>query len=419
MRVIVLAWGTHGDIQPYVALACGLQSAGWEVRFAAPAMFREFVAAHGLEYWELPGDPRRIVANQVTNTRLETSNPLRAMRHIVGIFTPLIKPMLTHALRAAKDCDFIIYSPFVWAGAHIAEALSIPCVLALLCPLYPTADFPNPMTLPKGSLGSLLNRATHAMSLKWTWQPYHGEINRLRGSVLGLAPTRTAGSMYGAIGQHLPHLMGYSSSVLPQPADWPASVHVTGYWFTPELQWQPPEKLLRFVADGSPPVYIGFGSMGGDAQHDTSVVLKTLEMVGQRAVIARGWGGLNPESLPYSVLMVDFVPHEWLFPRVNAVVHHGGSGTVAAAVRAGVPQVVVPFVAEQPFWAHRLHKLGVSPVPIPHRAFSIDRFTSALRQVINDPAMCHRATALGEQICGEAGVERAVGVIKQLAADQS
>lgn len=419
MRVIVLAWGTHGDIQPYVALALGLQSAGWEVRFAAPAMFREFVAAYGLEYWELPGDPRQIVANPITNTRLETSNPFHAMRHITGIFTPLIKPMLMHALRAAQDCDFIIYSPFVWAAAHLAEALSIPCALALLCPLYPTADFPNPMTVPKGSVGSLLNRATHAMSLQLTWQPYQGEINRLRRSVLGLAPSRTAGSMYGSIEQYVHHLMGYSSLVVPKPVDWPASVHVTGYWFTPEVQWEPPEKLLRFLTDGPAPVYVGFGSMGGDAQHDTSVVLKTLELLGQRAVIARGWGGLNPESLPDSVLMVDFVPHAWLFPRVKAVVHHGGSGTVAAALRAGVPQVVVPFVAEQPFWGHRLHKLGVSPAPLPHRMFSIDRFTSVLRRVINDPVMCQRAAALREQICAEAGVARAVGVIEQLAADRS
>ncbi|MBA3470565.1 MAG: glycosyltransferase family 1 protein [Herpetosiphonaceae bacterium] len=417
MRLTLLTWGTRGDIQPYVALGTGLQAAGHTVRLAAPALFKDMVIEHGLEFFPLAGDPRQMIANETTNTRLETRNPLQAMRHITQLFAPLIEPMLDDGLKACAGADAIIYGPFVWAGAHIAEALDVPCMLAVLCPLYPTSAFPNPMTVPNSSLGGLLNRSTHTMSLKWTWFPYQREINRLRHSRLGLRPLRFAGSMYGACEKRLPQLMGYSAHVMPKPSDWPEWVHVTGYWFLPPAPaWRPPAKLVAFLEDGPPPLYIGFGSMhSANAEHDTTVVLKSLAALKQRAILTSGWGGLRPSDLSDQVFMVDAVPHDWLFPQMRALVHHGGGGTVGAGLCAGVPSVIVPFLAEQPFWGHRLHTLGVSPPVIPHQQLSVGALTAALKKVIHDERMQQRVAALGEQIRAEDGIHSATTIIEEQA----
>lgn len=416
MELTLLTWGTRGDIQPYVALGAGLKALGHRVRLAAPELFKSMVEAHGLKFFPLTGDPRHMIANEAANTRLETRNPMRAMKHITQLFTPLIEPILADGLRACEGSDAIIYGPFVWAGAHIAEALNIPCMLALLCPLYPTSAFPNPMTVPSGSLGGFMNRSTHAMSLKWTWFPYQRQINRLRRERLGLPALQLAGAMYGGYHErNIPHLMGYSPQIMPKPRDWPEWLHVTGYWFLPpDLGWQPPAQLLQFLDDGPPPVYIGFGSMHSDtAEHDTSVVLQTLTRLKQRAILTSGWGGLKPSDMPDHIYMTDAVPHEWLFPRMQAVVHHGGGGTVAAALRAGVPAVTVPFLAEQPFWGHRLHALGVSPPPIPHRSLSVTALTSALKKAITDESIQKRVATLRDRILAEDGVRNAATVIER------
>ena len=166
-----------------------------------------------------------------------------------------------------------------------------------------------------------------------------------------------------------PILYGYSPAVIPPPADWGADIHVTGYWFLdPAEDWTPDAALTDFLAAGPPPVYVGFGSMSSrNPEATANLILDALARTGQRGIIHAGWGGLQRTDLPASVMMVDGVPFAWLFPRVAAVVHHGGAGTTSAGLRAGVPSVVVPFFGDQPFWAQRVADLGVGPAPIPRR----------------------------------------------------
>jgi sterol 3beta-glucosyltransferase len=165
-------------------------------------------------------------------------------------------------------------------------------------------------------------------------------------------------------------LYAYSSQVLPVPADYPPHVHVTGYWFLDQInQWQPPSDLVGFLEAGTPPVYVGFGSMSGTkAQEHANIVLEALAQTGQRGLLASGWGGLKATDLPGNIFMLEQAPHEWLFPQVSAVVHHGGAGTTAAGLRAGKPTVIVPLIADQPFWGNVIYRLGVGPQPIPQKS---------------------------------------------------
>jgi len=210
-----------------------------------------------------------------------------------------------------------------------------------------------------------------------------------------------------------PILYGFSPAVVPTPTDWPAFVHPTGYWFLDAPRdWRPPVALSAFLAAGPPPVYVGFGSMRNrQPQVVTALVVEALERAGQRGVLHSGWDGLAELRLPETIFPVDSIPHDWLFPRMAAIVHHGGAGTTAAALRAGRPAVVVPFFADQPFWARRVYELGVGPYPLPRARLTAARLADAITAAVYDPTMLERAVALGERLRAEDGVSEAVRVL--------
>jgi UDP:flavonoid glycosyltransferase YjiC (YdhE family) len=211
-------------------------------------------------------------------------------------------------------------------------------------------------------------------------------------------------------------LYGYSRHVWPPPGGWDATNHVTGYWFLDaHADWLPPQDLLEFLDAGDPPVYVGFGSMGNrNPAEAAEITLQALQRAGQRGVLAAGWGGLSPAELPESVYMTSSIPHNWLFPRMAAVVHHGGAGTTAAGLRAGIPSIVVPFMGDQPCWGQRVAALGVGPRPIPRRKLTVEALAAAIGQAIHDSQMRQRARQLGENIRDEHGVANAVAIVRKL-----
>jgi len=244
------------------------------------------------------------------------------------------------------------------------------------------------------------------------WWTYGKVINRFRRETLGLPPQTAREN--AADWQSLPVLLGYSPSVVPPPADWPSNVHTTGYWFLDDdAGWTPPARLLDFLAAGEPPVCIGFGSMGGRERGAWQrLLMEAIAKSGRRAIMLAGWAGLAGGDLPDSVLELEAAPHGWLFPRMAAVVHHGGAGTTAAAFRASVPQVVVPHLADQPFWGKRVQRLGVGPRPIPRPKLTLNNLSAAMRAAATDAGMQRRAADLSELVRGEDGVSAAVGLIE-------
>jgi sterol 3beta-glucosyltransferase len=192
----------------------------------------------------------------------------------------------------------------------------------------------------------------------------------------------------------------------------------TGYWFLDRSpDWRPPAALVDFLDGGEPPVYVGFGSIPtGDPAAKARVVLEAL--AGRRAVLASGWGGLVATDLPANVLQIDQAPHDWLFPRMRAVVHHGGAGTTAAGLRAGKPAVVCPFFGDQPFWGERLRALGVAPAPVPQHRLDAGKLGAAIRRAVDDDALQARAAELADAIRSEDGVATAVAILEELGRDR-
>ena len=275
-----------------------------------------------------------------------------------------------------------------------------------MIPITPTREFASPF-LPPGRVPGFLNRLSQALVNQLLWRAFRRQTNRARETVFGLPPRRS-------LWQGHPMLYGISPQLLPAPQDWPANAHVCGQWTRPSTAWLAPPALQAFLAAGEPPVYVGFGSMQGFDRH---AMLRTIvAAVGdRRALVYPGWSGMDPRSLPPNFHVVDDTPHDWLFPRVAAVVHHGGSGTSHSACRAGVPSVVLPFAGDQAFWADRLVRIGVSPGkprPGPIDAGDLRR---ALDEATAD-GMRARAAAVGCRMREENGLSTAVTIIEKLAA---
>jgi sterol 3beta-glucosyltransferase len=414
VNITLLTVGSRGDVQPFLALAAGMSEAGHDVTFATHREFEGAVEALGLRFSALEGDPRQILQSPEGLAWLEAGgNPLRGTRRLLDVARPLARQLMTDSELACRDAQAIIYSPLASPGFHLAEARAIPSFLAPLVPLARTRVFPE-VGAPTWRLGGIYNLVTHVLGEQFGWQPFRKEINRWRKTSLGLRALPLRGPFSSDRWKRQPRLLGYSPTLAPRPRDWPSHVHVTGYWFLDrDDAWTPPPELVNFIDDGEAPVFVGFGSMPDrDPAGLNRIVREALQRVGRRGIVGRGWGGLSSETTE-DVFVIDDVPHAWLFPRMAAIVHHGGAGTTHTAVRAGRPNVVVPFFTDQPFWGRRVAEAGVGPPPIRRRDLSANALARALESALSDDAMATRAELVASRIRSENGVEEAVAAFQR------
>jgi UDP:flavonoid glycosyltransferase YjiC (YdhE family) len=231
----------------------------------------------------------------------------------------------------------------------------------------------------------------------------------------GLAPLPLREPIGGLDDRGVLSLYAFSGAVAPERIHSDRTACVTGYWFLDhDADPEPPPALLEFLARGPAPVCIGFGSMlDADPRAMSELIVQALGAAGQRGVLVGGQVASSQSPLPETVLAVGAVSHSWLFARCAAVVHHGGAGTVAAALRAGVPSVAVPHMIDQYTWGRRIHELGVGPPPLPRRKLSAQRLGEAIVATVRNPRMGERAAALGERIRAENGVANAVQAFEQ------
>jgi sterol 3beta-glucosyltransferase len=415
MTIGIVAVGSQGDVQPLAALGSGLVRRGHNVRLITHETFRELARYCDLGFSAIPGDPLDIVRGSHGQAWLESAgSTVRFFRHFARIARSTIDELTDQALEHSRGCDALIYGlPLAPIGYTIAEVLDIPAVPTSLYPVRPTSEFPSVLAARLPLRGALVNRVSGTVVVA----AFIATIRNLHGSWRRRAGLSPFPNLLRHVERHrIPYLYGYSPSVVPTPHDWGAQHVVCGYWFLPSRdEWKPSKELASFVSTDPPPVYVGFGSMAsGDAETVTSAVVEALTRTGQRGVLATGWGGLGGDRLPDGIMQVrNFVPHEWLFPRVSVVVHHGGAGTTATALRVGVPSVVVPFFADQFFWGETVHRLGVGSHPVPRREFTADRFVTALQEVLGDNSVTDRARTIARRIALEDGVTTGADVLDE------
>ena len=415
MKITIIAPGSRGDVQPYVALGKGLKDAGHTLRILTSQDFQGLVTDYGLEFFNLGGNMQAVA--QDMQGLLERGNFLKILSSMGKSAQSLVIQASKSGLAACQGSDLIIAGlGGFFVGLALAEKLDLPFVQAYYYPFTPTREFPNAVVpLPPVRLPAWANRLSHRLAQQMLWQNYRSADNLARRQILNMAPASFWGPFASLERQKQTILYGYSPQVLPPPTDWGDFIHVTGYWFLePPAGWEPPLDLLDFLQSGPPPVYIGFGSMGSSKPEETTdLIVQALARTGQRGVISSGWGGLRKEDLPDTVFMIGPIPFGWLFPRMAAVVHHGGAGTTSMGLWAGVPSIVTPFMGDQPFWAQRVYDLGVGPKPIPRRHLTIDRLAESIHVAVSDTTMREKAARLGERIRAENGIARAVEIIEQ------
>lgn len=409
MHIALLTYGSQGDVQPFVALARGLQHAGHTVVLAAPRRFAAFCAQHGVPCEPLAGDPEDL--SRTFNTAGgNTWHMVRGMyRHVAGIAAEVMQGVR----RAIRGADQLVHSFAFTVGAHsLARELGIPDVSVQLFPVFaPTRAFASPVV--QASLPGWLNAFSHRW-FEWVfWHAGNLGYHQLRRHAPRAFPAQVywpfAASRQRA---RTPLLFAFSPAVVPTPPEWRApGIHQVGYFFLDAAHEPPASALSRFLAAGDPPVCITFGSMINRATATlTQAALTASARLGYRALVITGWGGEQPAHVPEQTLFVESAPHTWLFPQCQAVMHHGGAGTSAAGLRAGLPTLVVPHTADQFFWGQRVAALGVGPRPLAVRQANAETLTEALAAATT-PVIRQRAAVLGHQVRAERGVEQAVGII--------
>ncbi|WP_242343510.1 glycosyltransferase [Anaeromyxobacter terrae] len=424
MRIALLTAGSRGDVQPYLALARALQRAGHACTLVTQRVFAPLADAYGVRFhaaggddWPTPESVQEMVRRGELEELVGKKSGLAQLSAVSELFARHVTRLTADALPACEGVDAVGFAPMAAVAGHsIAEKLGVPFVPALLAPAFATRELPSILFPPRASWIPGYNRLSHWATERLMWRVNRESSIRLRRDVLGLPPY--ASSAFEIMRRaEPPVLIGVSPHAVARPRDWAPYLHLTGYWFLDEPSgWTPPPVLSQFLASGSPPVCVGFGSMvSADPAGDVRMITAALERVGRRGILLSGWAGLHEHAadLPSSILPLDSVPHSWLFPRVAAVVHHGGAGTTAAALRAGVPQVVVPFITDQPFWGDRVRRLGVGPPPIPRTRLTAERLAGAISRAVESEAMAARAGILGEKVRGEDGASVAAEILER------
>lgn len=409
-RVVIAAFGTRGDVAPLTGLGVRLRDQlGAEVIIAAQRPYENLVTAAGLTYRLLPGDIETDTRASSYGQAVVDGARMRPSKGVLAQMRNELTGVGEAFASAATDADLLLLEGPVGSllGFHVAESLGVPSMGVFFQPVSATGEFaPPPLTAR--SFGRSGNR------LAWRLgdlgeKVYTPLVDDLR-KRLGL-PAESRRSYQRRRAASWPILYGFSEHVLAKPTDWRDGLTVTGYWWpTDPPNWQPPPEVVEFIQVGPAPVFIGLGSTAtGKSEQISAVVVKALCQAGVRGIIQSGWAGLHGEGR--NILTVGDLPHAWLFPQMAAIVHHGGAGTTAAALRAGVPSVPVTGIMDQPFWARRLHSLGAAPAPLRRAELTADGLTAALLQALSDPRHSQRAQSISRLLVGEDGAGTATDTV--------
>lgn len=403
MRIHLMASGTRGDVQPMIALGKALRDSGHEVVVVAGSNFMGWIESHGLK--ALPTvDMEALMQSELGVKWVEEPNAMKQLGHMKALMNSIADEVIAITISATEGAELII-SGFVTEAftQAICEKRGVPQISLGLQPYRATRSGPASLLAPFPRANNVLNRFAGRFAERIAWSMSAPTAQKLR-QKLGLPPHTTRSYVRAA--HRIPALYAFSPAVVPPVDD--ANAHTTGFWFLDEA-YTPPDDLTRFIEAGEPPLYIGFGSMSSsDPTRTVQMVAEALKRIGRRGILARGWSGAQVSDVPNYLQVLDHTSHTWLFPRMAAVVHHGGAGTTAAGLRAGVPSLIIPHMADQPFWGRRVHHLGVGVKPIERHKLTLESLTASLDALVNDRQIASRAADLGARIRDERGVDNAV-----------
>jgi len=403
LNIAILIVGSRGDVQPFIAFGKGLKRHGHNVRIVSHINFRKFVQDNGLEFYPLKGDPEKLMEFMVNHPDMITVDPseIKKNQRIMSKIYDSTWAAVTSP--QGYKPDVLISNPPVNVHVHLMQKLQVPLYIMFTMPWSPTNDYMHPLAPMQWAIS---NKQSYRVVDKMVWVGLGALQNKFRLD-LGLPPVNHPNLVNKL---KIPMVYCMSPHLAPKPTDWGKHIDVVGFWFLDlKTDYSPPKDLLDFLDAGDPPMYIGFGSIVvSNPKQLSENVIEAIKASGLRAVVGSGWAKIGEGmNLPDTIKRIDAVPHDWLFTRCSAVCHHGGAGTTAAGLKAGLPTIIVPFFGDQPFWGSCVSRMGVGPPPIPIKELTKEKLTQAILFCTKEEVK-QAARELGEKLRNEDGVDAAV-----------
>ncbi len=420
---VLVTFGTRGDVLPFCVLGRALTERGHDVRLVTTSDYHRSVRGFGLEpvetgegFEDILKDPRfEPLFRNYLSAGLST---LPLIGHLRRAIQDRLTALIETSVTEMRGADIVVFNPFAFFAGPLARELGVPAVRVMCQPLLPTRTMSASLFggADRGRIENWLSYETFRL-LSLFGRRSFVEIRRRHGIGRGL---RALANPLTADLAGLHHIAAWSPALSPDPGDWPVPALLTGAWQAPPDSVGPlREHVEVFLAAGPPPVYVGFGSMFWGAKRNTEVVLRALELWGGRAILQTGPGGLQPPpGLPPNIAHTRHADHALLFPRVAAVVHPGGAGTTAAALRAGRPSVILPLLGDQLFWGRRVAASGAAEEPVPLRQVSPEDLAARIARAVSDAGMAQAAAEVGRRLAADPGVDLAADRIDGLARER-
>ena len=408
MKIAIVAWGTTGDVYPLLALAERLLNREHQVRVCAPLIYKDRIVDIGADFYEVGVAFDLAEFHQTMDAMMAMRDPMAPLLLIAkeGVIKRGEK-WYNDCLEAMKEYDLVICHSIDIPAQEAAIKNGLPWITVTYCPGF--IKTPDNAPYPFPNWGRTFNAFVWKLvrlRLKYSIDPLFNQfIVAIGGKPRAFMASDEMYSPYLNLIAASPSLC---SSISFEP-----NHKYTGVWHLGQPDYEPPPELMDFISDGTPPIVITFGSMGGsDGKETTHILVDAIKMTNQRAVIQAGWGLLGTQDTDPNIYCTEYIPHQWLFPQAQCVVHHGGAGTTASVCRAKVPSVVVPHIADQFYWGKLLYDLGAAPKSLPRRKLTAKRLTQRIEQVLATPTMTENAASLGTQMESEDGLTTAVDLIE-------
>lgn len=385
MRIAIFTLGTRGDVQPYIALAVEAIKHGHSAVICTGESFKDLITSYNIEFQKADLDLMELLKSKDGQDIFNNSSKhiIKALKYFKNYINPAYRKTLDQFYNCAKDADIIIYHPKALGTPDIALSLNIPCIHMPPVPIvYPIEEFPNLAISAKGNFGARINKLTY-LPIKYAETSYIKVINDFRKKTLNLPQRKSGVYTYNIEGKTIPIVYPISKFLFEDINSFNNNVYLSGFLFADSNYDELDDSIKKFIAKGAPPVVISFSSMPlKDSLKFKEVLLEALNKTNNRAIVLTGISGMDFDNLD-NVLSIKSAPHSLLFPLSKGIVHHGGVGTMAAALKSGKPQLIIPFSVDQPFWASRLYNLGYALKPLYEKSISVDDLSQAFVDMDN------------------------------------
>lgn len=414
MRIAIFTLGSRGDVQPYVALAKVSISKGHSAVICTGKSFKDFIERNGVEFEEATSDLMAMLETEegkmIFNNGMK--HPIKTKNYLKDVVNPAYRKTLDEFYKSAQGADVIIYHPKAFGAPDIAKSLGIPCISMPPVPItYPIEEFPNLAISPTRNLGKFINKLTYKIMDKAESASIK-EVNDFREKKLNLPKRKSGEYTFKIDGREIPIIYPISSYLFKDVKSWGDKVYLPGFFYLDTGKEVLEKEILHFINSGEEPIVVSFSSMPLKSPDIfKEKLVKALKETNNRAIIIVGNSGIALER-EEEILSIKAASHTLLFPLAKGIIHHGGVGTMAAALKSGKPQIIIPFAVDQPFWANRLYKLGYALKPIKEIEVTTEELISRFKE-LEKAEIKQKANDIKNDISKENGTENSIKYIER------